>query len=110
VSNAPRPGTAVALQQALPAARVVKTLNTMLFLVMAQPAVLSVPATVFLSGDDAPAKADVQTLLISLGWSTEQFLDLGGIDTADSVEAAFPLAMAAVRAHGIAPFALSAAF
>jgi len=110
VSNAARPGTAVELQRSLPESRVVKTLSTMLFLVMAAPELLSHPATVFVSGDDETAKNTTRALLHDLGWAPGQVLDLGGIDTAGAVEAAYPLAMAAVRAHGIAPFALTAVF
>jgi len=110
VSNGARAGTAAELQRSLPQARVVKTLNTMLFLVMAAPELLSHPATVFLSGDDDAAKSTARALLHDLGWAAEQLLDLGGIDTAAAVEAAYPLALAAVRAHGIAPFALTAVF
>jgi len=110
VSNAARAGTAAELQRVLPRARVVKTLNTMLFMVMAAPELLSSPATVFVCGDDPAAKDTTRVLLHDLGWAAEQVLDLGGIDTAAAVEAAYPLAMAAVRAHGIAPFALTAVF
>jgi predicted dinucleotide-binding enzyme len=108
VSNATRPGTAVALQRALPDARVVKTLSTMLFLVMTAPDTLSAPATAFVSGDDPAAKTAVEAVLNSLGWASEQILDLGGIDTASAVESSYPLAMAVLRARGVAPFALTA--
>lgn len=110
VSNGARAGTAAELQHRLPRARVVKTLSTVLFMVMAAPEQLSHPAVVFLSGDDRSAKATTRALLHDLGWTPEQVLDLGGIATAATVEAAYPLAMAAVRAHGIAPFALTAVF
>jgi 8-hydroxy-5-deazaflavin:NADPH oxidoreductase len=110
VSNAARPGTAAALQRALPEARVVKTLNTMLFMVMAAPQVLSTPATVFLSGDEPAAKDLARDLLHDLGWATDQVLDLGGIETAETVEATYRLAMAVVGAKGVVPFGLTAAF
>lgn len=110
VSNASRPGTAAALQRAIPDARVVKTLSTVLFLVMAAPDTLSTMPTVFLSGDDDPAKATVQTMLNDLGWPSEHILDLGGIDTAAAVEATYPLALAVMQAHGFAPFSVTTVF
>lgn len=110
VSNASSPGTAAALQQTLPDARVVKTLSTVLFLVMAAPDTLGTTPTVFVSGDDHDAKAAVRSLLNDLSWPAERILDLGGIDTATAVEASYPLAMAVLRAQGMAPFALTAVF
>lgn len=79
------------LQQALPEARVVKTLNTVGGPIGVDPGVLPAPTTVFLSGDDAAAKATVGTLLESLGWTAEQRIDLGGIATARAVEHYFLL-------------------
>lgn len=110
VSNASRPGTAAALQRALPRTHVVKTLNTMLFPVMTAPDILGTTPTVFLSGDDSDAKAGVQAILASLGWADDDVIDLGGIDTAVTVEAAYPLAAAVIRANGLKPFALGAVF
>ncbi|MFP3989311.1 NAD(P)-binding domain-containing protein [Streptomyces sp. E11-3] len=75
------------LQRALPRTRVVKTLCTMDSVVMAHPEkTLSGPSTVFLSGDDAAAKAQVAGLLEDLGWPPEARLDLGGIATARGQE------------------------
>jgi 8-hydroxy-5-deazaflavin:NADPH oxidoreductase len=79
------------LQAALPGTRVVKTLNTVAGSIGIAPTQLSAPTSVFLSGDDAAAKATVSGLLADLGWATEQQIDLGGIDTARAVEHYFLL-------------------
>lgn len=74
------------LQAAHPALRVVKTLCTVTASVMRDPGGLSEPSTVFLSGDDAGAKAVVGGLLGDLGWPQPSRLDLGGIATARGQE------------------------
>lgn len=93
------------LQQALPGTRVVKTLNTMLFSVMTNPSGLSAPPTVFISGDDAEARAVVHKLLAELGWQLAWIEDLGGIATARGPEALMPMIASIIRDHGFAPFA-----
>ena len=79
------------LQQALPRARVVKTLNTVGGPIGIDPSILSAPTTVFLSGDDADAKATVAGILRDLGWVDGQQIDLGGISTARAAEHYFLL-------------------
>ncbi|WP_330174773.1 NAD(P)-binding domain-containing protein [Streptomyces sp. NBC_01498] len=74
------------LQRALPATRVVKTLCTMDSATMTDPGALSGGSTVFLSGDDAEAKARVVALLEDLGWPADSRLDLGGIETSRGQE------------------------
>ncbi|WP_405797157.1 NADPH-dependent F420 reductase [Streptomyces sp. NBC_01506] len=74
------------LQRALPDTRVVKTLVTMDSAAMVDPGGLSGESTVFLSGDDAGAKAEVGALLGDLGWPADSRLDLGGIETARGQE------------------------
>ena len=95
------------LQEALPGTRVVKTLNTMLFMVMTAPTMLSAPPVAFLSGDDDEAKATVRGVLGDLGWPEEQVLDLGGIVTARGPEAMMLLVPDVMKARGFAPFAIS---
>ena len=97
------------LQEALPETAVVKTLNTMLFLVMANPQLLKTPATVFLSGNDADAKSLVSGLLGDLGWEASSIEDLGEIDSARGPEAFMLFVPHIVRNHGFIPFALSVA-
>ncbi len=77
------------IQREFPAAKVVKSLNTMNAQVMVNPALVPGDHTVFVSGDDAAAKATVTALLHSFGW-TDVF-DLGGIQTARGVEMLLPL-------------------
>jgi predicted dinucleotide-binding enzyme len=79
------------LQQALPQTHVVKSLNTLAGTVSVAPTALSAPTTVFLSGDDPQAKALVSELLSDLGWTPDQQVDLGGIETARGPEHYFLL-------------------
>lgn len=73
------------IQRAFPSTRVVKTLNTMSASVMVDPGGLAGgDHTVFLSGNDADAKAQVAALLRTLGW--RDILDLGDITTARGTE------------------------
>ena len=97
------------LQRALPSTSVVKTLNTMLFTVMTHPAQLRTPPNVFLSGDDANARAVVRRLLWDLGWNDEWIEDLGGIASARGTEALILLAPYFLKARGLMPFAVSVA-
>ncbi|MCM2416336.1 NAD(P)-binding domain-containing protein [Streptomyces sp. RKAG290] len=103
------PGSSLAekLQTALPDTHVVKTLNTMLFMVMTAPETLSTPPTAYLSGDDEHAKRTVTALLGDLGWQPEQVEDLGGITTARATEAMILVVPHILRRHGFKPFAVS---
>jgi 8-hydroxy-5-deazaflavin:NADPH oxidoreductase len=73
------------LQAALPDAKVVKTMNTAAMAVMTEPAALP-PSSIFVSGDDAAAKATVKSLLVGLGWPDDSIVDLGGIVSARGTE------------------------
>jgi len=79
------------IQRAFPDARVVKTLNTMNAEVMVNPGLVPGSHTVFVSGNDAAAKARVAELLGSVGWPRESILDLGDITTARGTEMYLPL-------------------
>ncbi|WP_437653506.1 NADPH-dependent F420 reductase [Sorangium sp. So ce1182] len=105
------PGGSVAerLQDALPETAVVKTLNTMLFTVMADPRSLRVPPTAFLSGNDENAKAVVARLLGDLGWPADWIEDLGDVTSARGTEAFVTLVPFVLRKRGLAPFALTIA-
>lgn len=87
------------LQEALPDARVVKTMNTAAMTVLTDPASLG-PSSVFLSGDDPDAKATVAGLLADLGWADDAIIDLGGITTARGVEHYFLLFAALMQVGG----------
>jgi predicted dinucleotide-binding enzyme len=77
------------IQRAHPDARVVKSLNTMNNALMVDPQRLGETTTVFVSGDDADAKATVTALLRQLGHG--DVIDLGGIETARGPEMWLPL-------------------
>ena len=78
------------IQRAFPAAKVVKTLNTMTAALMVAPSRLAGgDHTVFVSGDDAEAKATVTELLTSFGHT--DVVDLGDITTARGAEMILPL-------------------
>ena len=77
------------IQAAFPAAKVVKTLNTVTAAVMVNPSLVSGDHDVFVSGNDAAAKAQVTELLRSFGWRT--VIDLGDITTARGAEMVMPI-------------------
>lgn len=74
------------IQRAFPAARVVKTLNTMNAAVMVRPGALPAPHDVFLAGEDPAAKATVRSLLVEIGWPDTAIRDLGGVTAARGME------------------------
>ncbi|MGZ4505106.1 MAG: NADPH-dependent F420 reductase, partial [Nocardioidaceae bacterium] len=77
------------IQRAFPDAKVVKTLNTLNANLMVQPKTLGESSSVFVSGDDAEAKATVTDLLQSFGH--DDVIDLGGIETARGTEMLLPV-------------------
>lgn len=91
------------LQAALPAAKVVKTMNTAAMSVMTEPGKLP-PSSVFVSGDDAGAKATVTSLLTDLGWPDGSVVDLGGIESARGTEHYFLMFAALMRSLGTPGF------
>ncbi len=75
------------IQAAFPKTKVVKTLNTMGAAVMVNPALVPGDHNVFVSGDDAEAKAKVSGILSKkFSWKPENIIDLGGIATARGTE------------------------
>jgi predicted dinucleotide-binding enzyme len=89
------------IQAAFPSARVVKSLNTMTCQVMVDPSLVPGDHVVFLSGDNAAAKADVMDLLAAFGWRPAQFLDIGGIDSAAAAEMMMAIWMRVRIARGM---------
>ena len=78
------------IQRRFPEAKVVKTLHTMNAYLMVDPAQLAqTDHTVFVSGDDAEAKASVIELLRTFGWT--DIIDLGDISTARGTEMLLPI-------------------
>lgn len=79
------------IQRAFPGARVVKTLNTMHFTVMVDPARIPGTHNVFVAGEDGAAKKTVRILLQEFGWPDEAIIDLGGIQGARATEMYVPM-------------------
>jgi predicted dinucleotide-binding enzyme len=92
------------IQRAFPEAKVVKTLNTMSRDVMVDPARIPGDHVVFVSGNDADAKARVRDLLGSFGWPAERIVDLGDITTARGAEAFLLLWLRLMLVRGNADF------
>jgi predicted dinucleotide-binding enzyme len=91
------------IQRAFPGARVVKTLNTINARLMVNPAGLAGGGhSVFVSGDDASAKAVVTGLLEELGHL--DIIDLGDITTARGAEMLMPLWLRLYAALGTVDF------
>jgi predicted dinucleotide-binding enzyme len=90
------------IQRAFPDARVVKTLNTMNANVMARPGLLPEGTSVFVSGDDAEAKATVTGLLEQLGHT--DVIDLGDITSARGAEMMLPVWLRLMGALGTPMF------
>ncbi|MCW2736340.1 NAD(P)-binding domain-containing protein [Nocardioides sp.] len=90
------------IQAAFPEARVVKSLNTLTAPLMVDPGLLGEASTVFVSGDDADAKAAVTQLLVGLGH--QDVIDLGGIETARGTEMLLPLWLRTMAALGTGMF------
>jgi hypothetical protein len=78
------------IQRAFPAAKVVKTLNTVNAYLMVGPRQLAdADHTMFMAGNDAGAKQAVSELLRSFGW--KDIVDLGDITNARGTEMLLPL-------------------
>ena len=71
---------------------------------MVEPSLVAGDHVVFVSGDDAAAKAEVSALLGSFGWPAERVIDLGGIDTARRPEQYLPLWLRLYGALGTGAF------
>ncbi|WP_336697747.1 NADPH-dependent F420 reductase [Curtobacterium sp. USHLN213] len=74
------------IQRTFPDTRVVKSLTTVQYEVMLNPARLPGDHLMFVAGDDADAKAAVTTLLEEFGWRPGGLFDLGGISAARAIE------------------------
>jgi predicted dinucleotide-binding enzyme len=78
------------IQHAFPEVKVVKTLNTMNCQVMVNPSLVPGDHDVFVSGNDAGAKATV-TRVLKDGFGWKSVIDLGDITTARGVEMLLPI-------------------
>ena len=91
------------IQRAFPDAKVVKTLNTLNAVLMVDPAELAGgDHTIFVSGDDAEAKATATELLRSFGW--QDIIDLGDLSTARGTEMLLPVWLRLMNALGTPAF------
>jgi predicted dinucleotide-binding enzyme len=77
------------IQKAFPETKVVKTLNTMNCNLMVNPSLVAGKHDIFMSGNDAGAKAKVGDLLKTIGWSSP--IDLGDLKTARGTEMLLPI-------------------
>ncbi len=90
------------IQRAYPGTQVVTTLNTLAADLMVDPRRLGADSTVFVSGDDAAAKAIVTGLLTSFGH--DDVIDLGDLSTARGTEMLLPLWLRLMGALGTSTF------
>jgi 8-hydroxy-5-deazaflavin:NADPH oxidoreductase len=94
------------IQATFPDLKVVKTLNTMWCGLMVNPVMLANgDHDVFLSGNDADAKAFVtEHVLKAFGWADEHIYDLGDVTTARGTEMLLPLWLRVWGATGVGAF------
>jgi len=92
------------IQRAFPGVRVVKSLNTLNANLMVNPGLVGGgDHTIFVSGNDAAAKAEVARLLAEwFGW--RDIIDLGDITTARGAEAVLPVWIRLMTVFGHANF------
>jgi predicted dinucleotide-binding enzyme len=72
---------------------------------MTNPGALKDPGNVFICGNDAVAKAEVEILLQSFGW--EKIIDLGDISAARGTEQILPIWVRLMGRLGTAMFNFS---
>jgi predicted dinucleotide-binding enzyme len=82
----PNASLAEKLQEALPTAHIVKSMNTAAMALMTNPTRIG-PSSVFLSGISAQANAQTAGLHRDLGWTDNEIVDLGGVESARGAEA-----------------------
>lgn len=95
------------IQRQFPEARVVKALNTMNCNVMVHPDSIPGHHNVFLSGNDAGAKAEVRNLLQRFGWPDDAIIDLGDVASARGTEMFLALWLRLMLSRGNADFNVS---
>lgn len=82
--------------------KVVKALNTLNCALMVNPELLPDPGNVFICGNDAEAKKDVEALLQSFGW--KKIIDLGDITASRGTEQLLPIWIRLMSTFGTAMF------
>jgi 8-hydroxy-5-deazaflavin:NADPH oxidoreductase len=91
------------IQKLLPDAKLVKTLNIVNCEVMVDAQKSGGDPTMFVSGNDTAAKAEVKKILDSFGW--KDIIDLGDITTARGTEMLLPIWLRTWQATGSGNFA-----
>ena len=86
------------VQKALPAAKVIKTLNIVNCEIMIEPNKAGQQPTMFICGNDSAAKASVTLLLKDLGWA--DIIDLGDITKARATEMLLPIWLSLMQTLG----------
>ena len=93
------------IQKTFPAAKVVKTLNTMWNGLMVNPNLIGNGDHVnYICGNDAEAKSKVIAILNEMGWKKENILDLGDISAARGTEGFLPIWLRIYGATGSGAF------
>jgi len=92
------------IQRTYPEVKVVKTLNTMTCALMVNASLVPGDHTVFVSGNDADAKAEVKKMLASFGWKEKNTIDVGDITTSRGTEQVLPLWVRLYGSFGTANF------
>ncbi|MFA5326736.1 MAG: NAD(P)-binding domain-containing protein [Prolixibacteraceae bacterium] len=93
------------IQKAFPESKVVKTLNTIWCGIMVNPGMINGgDHNIFMSGNNAGAKAEVREILKSFGWVDKNILDLGDISSARGTEMYLPIWLRIYGATGNGAF------
>ncbi|MFZ4546017.1 MAG: NADPH-dependent F420 reductase [Bacteroidales bacterium] len=85
--------------------KVVKTLNTLNCEMMVNPGLLKDPGSLFICGNDADAKAEIDSLLRTFGW--ENIIDLGDISASRGMEQLLPVWVRLMGTYGTNKFNFS---
>jgi predicted dinucleotide-binding enzyme len=92
------------IQAAFPDTRVVKTLNTVTASLMVDPAKLPGDHVMFIAGNDADAKQQIERTVLREWFGWREIVDLGGIASARGTEMYLPLWLRMWGALGTANF------
>jgi len=92
------------LQREFPESKIVKGLNTMNCNIMVNPSMVPGDHNVFLSGNDEQAKKEITSLLVTIGWQSNNIIDLGDISTSRGTEMILPIWLRLWGALGTADF------
>jgi predicted dinucleotide-binding enzyme len=93
------------IQRQFTEVKVVKTLNTMNCHLMVNPGLLKDTGNVFLCGNNAESKAEVDSLLRSFGW--QKIIDLGDISASRGTEQILPIWIRLMETMGTPMFNFS---